>query len=95
MATTPKIQRCTICDAPTGRCEEDSIYIPCPDDNPGGHDIGPVCEECYFEPAPTVPCEVCNGPIGPMTGAVMVAVMDRYGRRRATGPFHQACAPKG
>lgn len=31
-------QLCDICHSPTGRCEEDSIYV--------GGDIGPVCEEC-------------------------------------------------
>lgn len=34
-------QLCSECDAETGRCEEDSIYL--------GEDgeIGPLCEECY------------------------------------------------
>lgn len=31
-------QLCALCEQPTGRCEEDSIYI---DD-----DTGPVCREC-------------------------------------------------
>lgn len=30
-------QLCVECDAPTGRCEEDSIYV---------EDAGPLCEEC-------------------------------------------------
>ena len=34
-------QLCCKCEEPTGRCEEDSIYI---DD-----DTGPLCEECYSE----------------------------------------------
>lgn len=33
------LQLCCKCDEPTGRCEEDGIYL---DD-----DTGPVCEECY------------------------------------------------
>ena len=33
-----KIQRCIKCDEPTGRCEEDSLYI---------GDAGPYCEECF------------------------------------------------
>lgn len=33
-----KIQRCNVCDSPTGRCEEDMLYI--------GHE-GPLCETCY------------------------------------------------
>jgi len=32
-------QVCTLCDSPTGRCEEDAIYIE--------DDVGPICEECY------------------------------------------------
>lgn len=31
-------QLCAVCDQPTGRCEDDSIYIDGIDD--------PVCEEC-------------------------------------------------
>lgn len=30
-------QLCTNCDEPTGRCEEDSMYI---------EDVGPLCETC-------------------------------------------------
>lgn len=33
-------QMCVRCDEPTGRCEEDAIYL---DDD--GED-GPICEEC-------------------------------------------------
>ena len=33
-------QLCEACQEPTGRCEEDSIYL----DN-----IGPLCETCYDE----------------------------------------------
>lgn len=34
-------QLCSECDSPTGRCEEDSMYL--------GEDRerGPLCEECY------------------------------------------------
>ena len=32
-------QLCIDCEEPTGRCEEDSIYI-------GEEDHGPVCENC-------------------------------------------------
>lgn len=42
-------QLCSICDGPTGRCEEDSMYI---DD-----DSGPVCERCFFENSDEVYCE--------------------------------------
>jgi hypothetical protein len=31
-------QLCVICEQPTGRCEDDSIYI--------NDDIGPVCLDC-------------------------------------------------
>lgn len=34
----PKIQRCADCDDPTGRCEDDSLYVD------EGH---AVCEDCY------------------------------------------------
>lgn len=36
-------QLCTNCDEPTGRCEDDSLFI---------EDDGPYCEECWkqFEP---------------------------------------------
>lgn len=33
-------QLCAICDAPTGRCEEDDLYL---------SDCGPLCEECFEE----------------------------------------------
>ena len=45
-----KIQRCCVCDAPTGRCEEDSMYLPPLD--PDGNDLGPLCETCYLERDP-------------------------------------------
>ena len=32
-------QLCLNCDAPTGRCEDDSLYL---DD-----DTGPLCEDCW------------------------------------------------
>lgn len=52
-----KIQRCYLCDEPTGRCEGDSIYLP--PLNPEGIDLGPLCEACCDErdpqrPAPTL-----------------------------------------
>lgn len=34
-------QLCIICDQPTGRCEEDSLFSG-PDD-----EMGPLCEDCY------------------------------------------------
>lgn len=37
-------QLCVCCDSPTGRCEEDSIFIPPKD--PNGNGLGPLCEEC-------------------------------------------------
>lgn len=43
-----KVQRCVICDEPTGRCEEDSIYLPLPN----GDDVGPLCGDCYEERDP-------------------------------------------
>lgn len=33
-------QLCAICDRPTGRCEDDSIFV---------NDEGPLCENCYHE----------------------------------------------
>ena len=38
-------QLCALCDEPTGRCEEDSMFI---------GDIGPLCEIC-FDIAPKEP----------------------------------------
>lgn len=38
-------QLCSKCDAPTGRCEEDSIYI-YPEE---GDTIGPLCEGCHYD----------------------------------------------
>lgn len=37
-------QLCVCCDSPTGRCEEDSIFLPPKD--PNGNGLGPLCEEC-------------------------------------------------
>lgn len=34
-------QLCVTCDAPTGRCEEDSMYLA---------DFGPLCVDCYELP---------------------------------------------
>lgn len=42
-----KIQRCTYCDQPTGRCEEDSLLIE--PEIPSGDSYGPLCEECFEE----------------------------------------------
>lgn len=39
-----KVERCCVCDGPTGRCGEDSIFLPSMD--PNGNDLGPLCEEC-------------------------------------------------
>jgi hypothetical protein len=36
-------QMCAQCDRPTGRCEEDSLFL---DED---HEEGPLCEECYAE----------------------------------------------
>ena len=33
------LQLCDICDKPTGRCEDDSIFCGC--------DAGPFCEGCW------------------------------------------------
>lgn len=46
-------QHCYVCDALTGRCGEDSIYLPPLD--PNGNDLGPLCEECAEERDPTPP----------------------------------------
>ena len=32
-------QLCILCEEPTGRCEEDSLYLE--------DETGPVCENCY------------------------------------------------
>ncbi len=32
------LQLCSECEVPTGRCEDDSLYI---------NDSGPLCEKCY------------------------------------------------
>lgn len=45
-----KIQRCYVCNEPTGRCEEDAIYLPPKD--PNGSDLGPLCEACCDERDP-------------------------------------------
>lgn len=37
------LQLCSECGEPTGRCEEDSIYL---DED---HEFGPLCEDCYHE----------------------------------------------
>ena len=31
-------QMCTECDVPTGRCEDDSLFV---------DETGPLCEECF------------------------------------------------
>jgi hypothetical protein len=38
-------QLCVQCDEPTGRCEDDSIYIELENQD----SLGPLCEECYKE----------------------------------------------
>lgn len=32
-------QLCVLCEQPTGRCEDDSLY--------GDDEVGPLCEECW------------------------------------------------
>ena len=44
-------QLCVYCDAPTGRCEDDSLYA---DDD---QESGPLCEECWRESAARLPRE--------------------------------------
>lgn len=34
------LQLCSVCEEPTGRCEEDAIW---PEDG------GPLCEDCYYK----------------------------------------------
>ena len=34
-------QLCTLCDEPTGRCEDDSLYA--------SDESGPYCEKCWME----------------------------------------------
>lgn len=46
------LQRCCVCDEPTGRCEEDAIYLPSAD--PNGNDLGPLCGPCYEERDPGI-----------------------------------------
>lgn len=36
-------QLCCDCEEPTGRCEEDAMYV---------GDVGPLCEECYAKKEP-------------------------------------------
>lgn len=35
------LQLCSLCGEPTGRCEDDSIYLDDGDE--------PICEECYYK----------------------------------------------
>lgn len=44
------LQTCYQCDRPTGRCEEDSIYLESID--PNGSSLGPLCPECCEEHYP-------------------------------------------
>lgn len=37
-----QLERCQLCDEPTGRCGEDSVYMDASDNV----QIGPLCEEC-------------------------------------------------
>ena len=43
-------QLCVLCDSPTGRCEEDAIYLNRSDRGSDSsvslEDIGPLCEDC-------------------------------------------------
>ena len=39
-------QLCVECDEPTGRCEEDAIYVQIQYDE---DETGPLCEECYYK----------------------------------------------
>jgi hypothetical protein len=41
--TKSDLQRCSHCDEPTGRCEEDSLYSTLLD----GIERGPLCESCF------------------------------------------------
>lgn len=41
------VQLCACCGEATGRCNEDSIYLP--HRNPDWSDIGPLCEDCAEE----------------------------------------------
>lgn len=43
-------QLCVMCDEPTGRCAEDSIYL-------GDREIGPICENCRDDHR----CNCCYG----------------------------------
>lgn len=38
-------QLCCECDEPTGRCEEDSLFV----DTERSESVGPLCETCYDE----------------------------------------------
>ena len=40
-------QLCCCCDNPTGRCEEDSLYLNAEFEHQS--DMGPLCDECYEE----------------------------------------------
>ena len=44
------LQLCCACDQPTGRCDEDAIYIE--PIVPDGSSCGPFCIECYEERDP-------------------------------------------
>lgn len=42
------LQLCYQCNQPTGKCEEDSLYIePVVPDTSSS--LGPLCQECYLE----------------------------------------------
>lgn len=45
-------QLCSNCDQPTGRCEEDSMYI---------EDAGPLCEECFHSMEAAMSVEAPKG----------------------------------
>lgn len=58
-------QLCALCDAPTGRCEEDSIFL---------DDEGPVCEECYATRTPVPESPPC--PAGCVQGYIQETGFD-------------------
>lgn len=45
------LQICTVCDSPTGRCEDDSLFSD--EDEIDGETSRPLCEECWGKTQPT------------------------------------------
>jgi hypothetical protein len=39
------LQLCVQCDSPTGRCEDDSLFLE--NSVPNGSALGPLCPECF------------------------------------------------